>query len=518
MGKGLLDRIKKIILWRPDMRLVAVLAVTALVLLLVPIVRFALYSVPWYDDYSFGNFVRMALNNEYSLSSALRGAIDCVRTQWWAWQGTFSSIFFMSLVPLVWGESYYFLGPLFLIIILPASVFVLEGVLLRGVLKVETASSLILQATVAAVTVMFIYTDRAGFYWYNSGVHYIGMHSFLILTVAAWAKLLNGSGKPGTVFLFVWTLIGAVLGGGANFVTALQGLVVVVSLVALGALLRRKRTILLLPSLAVYAYAFKKNVLAPGNRNRQVIYSGSREEGAMSAVSAIAESFLEAFRHMWRFTGFRTLAVMLLLLPIIWRMVKKTNFRFRYPGLVLVWSLCFYATGYTPSLYALGHAGLSRTLNAVQITWQILLFLNEVYWLGWLRQRTAQEGGAAKIARKLRSRFAIGEGIPICFYLLMGMMMLGIFAVDYPQESYYSSFCAYKYVHSGEANEFHKEYLARIEMIVNGESVVEVPPYHFKPAPICVDDLSEDPNSEPNRFMATWYEKAAIICVNPNSE
>jgi hypothetical protein len=85
--------------------------------------------------------------------------------------------------------------------------------------------------------------------------------------------------------------------------------------------------------------------------------------------------------------------VMVMLLPLIWQALKETEYRFRYPGVVLLWSFCLYATGYTPSLYSLGHAGLSRTLNAVKITYLLLLFLNEIYWCGWLQQRAAGTTG-----------------------------------------------------------------------------------------------------------------------------
>lgn len=515
--KRVFEKVRKGIFWRLDMRLVAAVAVAASVLLIIPLLRFALYSVPWYDDYNYGGVVKTFLETKYSLGSALQGAVETVKGEWWAWQGTYSSIFFMALAPFVWNENYYFLGPIFLIIILPVSVFLLARVILKGVLKVNSSCSLIVQATVAAAAVEFIHSDRAGFYWYNSGVHYVGMHSFLILLAAGWIQLLIVKKKTSAVLLVLWSLLGGILSGGANFVTALQGLVLGISLLILGAILHRKRTLLLLPSLMVYIYGFYINVSAPGNNKRQAIFSGS-DAGVMDTVSAIVNSFIEAFRYIWTFTGLRTIAAMILLAPIIWRLVKKTELRFSYPGMILLWSFCFYATGFTPSLYALGIAGLGRTLNAVKITYLLLLFANEVYWLGWLQKKTAAEGLIANMAGRFRKRWRMQEGIPLFFYLLMALVMLRIFFADTWQEGHYSTFSAYHYVHTGEANNFHNEYLARVERIVNGGNVVVVPPYQFKPAPICVDDLSEDPDNEANQSMADWYEKDAIICRNEEAE
>ena len=102
---------------------------------------------------------------------------------------------------------------------------------------------------------------------------------------------------------------------------------------------------------------------------------------------------------------------MVMLLPLIWQALKETEYRFRYPGVVLLWSFCLYATGYTPSLYSLGHAGLSRTLNAAKITYLLLLFLNEIYWCGWLQQRLQKMAGELERSRSVVVLCDYGSGI-----------------------------------------------------------------------------------------------------------
>ncbi|MCH5343126.1 MAG: hypothetical protein J1E64_03730 [Acetatifactor sp.] len=495
------NKITKILTWVPDIRIVAIFSAAILVLLLIPLFRIVPYAVPWNDDYNYGSFVQVALSQEHSFASALQGAYSCARIQWYAWQGTFSSIFFMALVPLVWGEEYYFLGPLFLILLLLISVMVLVRGLARDVLGADRASCLILQSVVAAVVIVLLHSSQTGLFWYNSGIHYVGMHSFLMLTTAAWIRLFTGRDKTLSVFLVLWTMVGAVLSGGANFVTTLQGLLVVLFFAVLGILLRNKRTLLLVPSLAVYCFAFYKNVSAPGNHVRGDILSGSGL--GMDAFPAIGNSFVEAFRYIGEFTGLITLAVMIVLIPVIWQMVGKLTFQFRRPGLILLGTFCLYATGFTPSLYSLGHAGLGRTLNAVKITYQILLFLNEVYWLGWMRQKLEQK----------KHMLGLKQGAPALFYPAMGLLMLGIFAIEPNQAGTYSSYGAYYYVHTGEANEFHKEYLGRLETIANSGAEVVVRPYHFRPWLICAGDLSENKDAEENRAMASWYDKGSIICI-----
>lgn len=495
---------KKFVEWKPDSRLVAFGFAVMLILLLVPLFRIAIYSTPWYDDYMYGKFVKNFLAQEYSLKSALDGAIYCAKTEWYAWQGTFSSAILMSMSPFAWSEELYFLGPVFLITILPVSVCVLMKVLVRDVLKADRAFAVTLQCITAAMVVVLIHTPQQGFFWYNGGVHYVGMHSFLLLLVAACIKLLSGAGKVSSIFLVLWTLVGAVLAGGGNYVTTLQGLLLVLSLVALGILLRIRRTILLTPSLVIYAYVFYKNVSAPGNSVRSGFFRASGL--GMKPLPAVLHSFTEAFNCLGRFTGWMTLAIMVLLVPVIWQGVQKLNFRYRYPGLLLLWSFCLYATGFTPSLYSMGHGGLGRTLNAVKITYQLLLIINEVYWIGWICEK-----------RKKSGKSVAAEGAPFLFYPAMGLIMLGIFAVTPDKEGSYSSYTAYHYVHTGEADNYYREYLKRVDTIKNGGSEVVVEPYYFRPWILCAGDLGEDPANEANAAIANWYNKVAVSCQLPDA-
>lgn len=493
-------KIKKGLLWGPDMPVVAVCSVIVLLLLLLPLLRIALYAAPWYDDYNYGKIVKDALSRGYSLLNALKAAVACVQREWWAWQGTFSSVFFMSLMPGVWGDEYYVLGPIFLVLLLTSSVCVLVKVLARDVLKAEWAYCVIWQTVAAAMAVVLIYNSQMGFFWYNAGIHYVGMHSFLMLLTASWIGTLVAKRKVFLVLRVLCTCVGAVLVSGANYVTALQGLVMGVSLVGLAALLRNRRFLLLLPSMLIYAYGFYKNVTAPGNMKRGVSYQG----WGLEPVPAIGRSFVEAFKAFGQFTGLITAVVMLLLVPVIWLAVGKLRFRFRYPGVLLLWSVCLYATGFTPSLYTLGHGGLDRTLNAVKLTLQMLLLVNEVYWLGWLYGKLARSG---RLPEKRRE-----EKIPIVFYFVIMCLALTVFVTRTYPVGGYSSWDAYDCIHKGEAYNFHQEYLERVETIKEGGSTVIVEPYGYRPWILSPGELSEDSQNEPNRSMAMWYDKEAIVC------
>lgn len=505
------EKIGKFLSWKPASWLVAAVSAAALAVLLIPLMRLAFYAVPWYDGYNFGKYVKNFLEQEYSLKSALEGAVYCVKSEWYAWQGAYTATFFSALMPAVWGEEYYFLGPLFIILILPVAVCALTGTLMRTVLKVtDRASCVIVQSGVAAVAVVLIHSAREGFFWYVGGMCYVGVHSFLMLLIVAWIKLLTGKKVISSIFLSIWTLAGAVVVAGSTYVTALQGLLVGLSIVALGMLLRNRRFLLLLPSILVYIYGFYKSASAPGNNVRKAVLE---EMGmGMDAVSSIFNSFVEAFRQMGKFTDMVTIVILILLLPFIWKMINK-SFSFRYPGLLLLWSICLYATGFTPCLYSLGYIGPERALNVIKLTYQILLFINEVYWVGWLRGKLEQAGRITLFGWcwEKKESSATAKNPPVIFYLAVGMLIFGIGFINPDRESCYSSYGAYYSVHLGEAYNFYQEYQERVETIKNGEDVVAVKPYRYKPWMLCIGELSEDMHSGPNRAIADWYDKEGVV-------
>lgn len=489
--------LNRILTWKPPLFLIGAGAAAALLLLLAPLIRLALYAVPWYDDFNYGGFAQRMMWSEPGITGALKGAWECARVQWYAWQGTFSSIFFMALVPLLWGEEYYCIGSIFLILILTVSVFALTGTLTKKVLHVDFVSSLALQAVTTIMVIELVYTTPSAFFWYNPGVHYIGMHAFAMWFLIVLIHLFTVERMKSVkgVLLIPAGMLGAVLTSGSNFVTALQGLMLLGSLWLWVLVTDRKKVWRYLPITLVYAYGFYKCVAAPGNQVRGRAYEG----WGYPPVEAVFRSFLEAFRHLGKFTGWMTLAIVILLLPIIWQMVGKSSFSFRLPGLVLLWSVCLYATGFTPSLYSLGHAGLSRALNAVRITFQILLVVNEVYWIGWLRLRLEKKGG----------RFA-GKAGPWWFYGIVALFMLYIVNSSVNPIGGFTSWGAYYYIHTGEAYNFYAQYQERLKILHSDETNVVFEPYLYKPWMLCIGDVDENPNAEENRAMADWYGKSSI--------
>ena len=220
----------------------------------------------------------------------------------------------------------------------------------------------------------------------------------------------------------------------------------------------------------------------------------------MPAMEAILRSFRIAFSYLWDFTGWMTLAIVLFTIPVAWCLVTKTNFTFRYPGLVILWSFCLYAAGFSPMMYTTGNSLLGRANNMVKVTFQLLLFIDLIYLIGWICVTMNRKNRLLPIRQTLR------------YYLMMAVLMLCIFGAEPNKGGKYSSYCAYYFVHTGEAYNYYHEYIQRVALCEGpGEDIV-VPPYVYKPWLLCLGDLSEDPEYEPNRFMAEYFGKNSIVC------
>ena len=96
----------------------------------------------------------------------------------------------------------------------------------------------------------------------------------------------------------------------------------------------------------------------------------------------------------------------------------------------------------------------------------------------------------------------------------MGIVCLVIFSVSPNQAGHYSAYGAYYYVHTGEANNFHEQYLERVESLSGDDGDVTLTAYRYQPWFLYMGDITEDPTDERNRSLAMWYDKDSVTLVN----
>ena len=506
----------KILKWKINEKLVAFIAVVCFVVLcLLPLLLIGRYDHPCADDYGYGYEAHVTWRDTHSLSETIKAAIQTSKHTYNTWQGTFTSIFLMALTPAVFGEQYYMVVPYLMLGILTISIFYLSKVLVRDLLKGSWANSIILAVILLFMMIEGIYTPASAFFWYNSAIHYTFMQAMMFLMIAFAVRSVTAQENITIVFTLILATFCAFVVSGGNYLNALIGIILLVSLLLLATVLfissKRKsdkemkteniapKFYLLFIPVLVYAGGFVINVIAPGNEVRGTNFAD------VPAMTAVLRSFVSGFQYCGKWMSLFTFVLLILALPAVWKSVEKTKFRFRMPILVLLFSFCLFSASFTSSHYGLGEAGLPRTFNNCKMLYHLLLVINEVYFIGWLRIKL-------KECKKAKLR-QVGISHWLIFYVVVSVSLAGVFLACDNKEAYYPSYASAKYMHQGFALYYHVQYLERITILNDPAKTVYLTEIAPKLNVLYVDDITTNPSDWRNQQYARWHGKDAVILV-----
>ncbi len=282
----------------------------------------------------------------------------------------------------------------------------------------------------------------------------------------------------------------SLLCGGSNYATALLGILGVLFL-TIPLVKIRKKIYYILP-LAIYGFAFYINLSAPGNKLRQANFQKS------SPVGAILSSFSELFSYTKMWITVQIVLFILMMIPFFWKLVINTKLSFRMPLVFTFISVSSVACMLTPGLYALGASNPARTINIVKMWFILVLFLNEIYWLGYIKEIFYN-----KIPTK---------GFDIRIWTIGILLLVCIsFNVNINRRFFdYSSYMVYISLRTGEAQQYHNEYLHRVEQLTSDEKIVELDPFIAKPYLLYFSDITSDIYDWRNVAVARWYYKDQV--------
>ena len=425
---------------KEERRWAAVLVIFYLLSLL-PIVISGMYDYAQADDYAYGQLTHPAWVQSGSVWAVLRAAAATVCQYYKDWQGTYSSIFLMSLQPGIWGDELYHVVPFLFAAGFSAAFFLLFYAAFVRWLGARPAYAVSAAALVAFYAMQNVPDYVQAFYWYNGAVHYMGsMIALLFLAAAFLWGMKNEAREESTRKVMIRDFSGrqtetgrakrrsavfagvgeqallvllALYVGGGNYVTVLQGLLLAATAVALPLLFHNslwKRV--LLPSAAM-AVGAAVNMTAPGNAVRQALLGEP-----YNVMWTIGHSFESALLYIGRWTTPEFLLLLLVLLPLLYRMMRqglgirqaggRPPFRFSLPGLVWLYSYCLLAAMFAPTLYTGGSPHVRRALNLVFLTFVLLTLVCLCYTFGWIIRRQS------RLARLLERAFA-PEARPVTF-------------------------------------------------------------------------------------------------------
>jgi hypothetical protein len=145
---------------------------------------------------------------------------------------------------------------------------------------------------------------------------------------------------------------------------------------------RRCVSVALISMLVVYGVGMWISVSASGNALRQasVIASDYSPSGPIKAILlSLAYGFYFGLEWFDISCASLALATALAVGPFL----KKTQFKFRFPLVVLIVSFGVFASQFTPSAYAASSPGPYRLRNVAYFMFLLLILFNTVYLTGW---------------------------------------------------------------------------------------------------------------------------------------
>ena len=241
-----------------------------MVILFIPVLMIARYMVPSADDYSYGLETHLTYMTSGSLFETIRSAYTTTIAKWYTWQGTFTSIFLMSLTPSVFSDEIYGVTTFFLLVSITTAFLFASKVFFKELIKVKDKSWIIIGCLVSVLCVETYVSKVEALYWYNSGVHYTFMTACMLLMLSMVTKvIIEDNWKKNLVYVILACIFSFITSGG-NYINALLGIILFITIIFFGTIYRKKTTFLILIPAIVYGIGFYMNVSAPGNAIRQI--------------------------------------------------------------------------------------------------------------------------------------------------------------------------------------------------------------------------------------------------------
>lgn len=479
------------------LKVFAVLSVLALILLLVPMLKAAEYDVPSADDYANGLSTYRAWSRTGSIFSVLKAAWRHTAGLYRTWQGTFSAIFLFALNPMIFGEQYYPIGPWLILASLLGGIFSLTLTVSRLIFKASYSEGLIIASVWSIISTQFLPRVSQGIYWFTGAVYYTFFFGIALTAFAVLIRfILRKETTKGTGKLIIASLLFLFVGGG-NLVTGLTTAVLLATLAAAMFWLKMRDRVKLLAPIFCYMLSFGVNVAAPGNSVRQGHF------GQPGLIPAVFDSFREALKGYGKWFTLPVLALILMLIPVFWSIIKKTEMRFPLPGLVTLYFFCLTGVMFYPPIYAMtAHnlQNLGRITNIIFFGMVGLVIFSLFWWMGWLARRGV-------LSEKLFP--AAGKGRFSIIYLLL---VLAVFGFGMTRIKWFdtTSLSAFRSYRSGEMGNYWHTYKQRLEILKDPEvkdAVLKRFPY--RPYVLFFQELSTNP--EDNTIISSWYGKDSVI-------
>lgn len=482
-------------------------AAALLILSLIPLLLLGRYNVMCIDDYDFGIRVHDTWVETGSFRQSIQTAVIQTVERYRSWQGTYASCFLMALAPMNFRYETAFLVPVIMIGMFVMSAFFFGKQILNRWLGSDKTQASFVMLLVLFVFYQVIEAPFEGIYWYNGSVHYVFMESlsFIMLTLVSESLWTEKKERAGFCCVFAVTI--SLIVGGGNLVTGLQAEMLLLVLLVYSCVVKRQKLLYALIPFLTFTAAFLCNTLTPGNMVRVEASTG------YSPIPAVILSFYYAGIFIIEWTSVFVILIWLALLPVLWQIGKKSEKRFEHPVWVTIAAVCILSAMFTPTLFGLGLAGLSRVDDIIQMVYYLCLFFVTTYWLGWMNHRSLPDSRKADGKQEVPAGERFGAFLESTGNIMtVACVILTLFIwVFTANKNTYTSISALRSLVNGDAKTYYEEAIQRYEVYTD-ESVTDVvvEPFSARPALFDFEDLSEDEEYWLNQAVKLYFHKNSV--------
>ncbi len=484
--------------------IISIIMFVLLIISCISILSIAKYSYPLGDDYSFGRLGRAAWNDTHSIIEVIKATFSQVGYFYTRWQGTFTAIFFMAFCPAIFSESLYGIGTYVLLTTFVISTIYLINTISKICFKnTKKAIVNIIACVITIISLQYVPSAVESFYWFNGSMYYTFFYSIMLFLIAFILRLINCDSKKRKIIYGILIYICAILVGGANYVTALTSTILLVCFSIYTFITKNKSKYVVLVASMLTAVSFAISILAPGNQYRQ-----AECDSSLGVIGSIIKSIEYAITYFTQWFTPVIVISLLFIIPLIYAIIRKSNFQYKYPILVTIFSFGLFASQFTPPLYAMNNIGGTRLINIVYYSYLWLLLINITYYIGWINR---------KINNEIANEKNIGESIiqVLKKYVFAYFGICTVLFIMFFIKSDYKNTTTIKIIDllkTGEVQLYAQEMNERI-YIYNDESItdVEVKDLTVKPSLLYCGDLSEDADNWRNKAMCVYYKKNSIV-------
>ncbi len=499
-----------------SVRTIAITMGVVCVLLALPLILITWYTQPFADDYNYSMLTADAWLRTGDACAVLQAAFKQVSTSYQTWQGTYASVFFMSLQPGIFGGDWYCVSGISLILLfLGANLYFFRQVLTK-LLRATWCETVSVASALTIVAILYIHDAGEGFYWFNGAIYYTGFYSFMlvffgIITSMVVKRHVNPSSMLGAILL-------AFIIGGGNYSIALISSVVLL-LITVAAFIRKSDLRIALAMLLLFLIiGFLISALAPGNAKRFSVVERKIGTG-LDPARAILLSFAVGGYILASALNFPTIIVLLFITPFLYTAATRSTWTFRQPIPVIALMFCVYCTEATPPLFAMGIHIADRLQNIIYFTSYLFMMFSIYYILGWVQRsfhpmhdRHNLFSLFIEVVNRRRTVFFIAT-CAVFIIACIGVCRVGQDDSGSLRISYLpSSVEATLDILSGKAANYRRETRDRLKVIAQAEvgQDLVVPKHRDKMPLISYEDITDDPRDWKNKLMAQYYSLKSI--------